>query len=124
MLFCTDVAARGIDIPDLDWIVQYAPPQDPSFFIHRVGRTARAGKKGQSLLFIEPSEKAYIPFTKKRGVPLEEFEMKADEALHAQSLEYLSAVREHCAHDRDFYEESVTAFTADIRVGVGRAREA
>ena len=50
--------------------------------------------------------------------------MKADEALRAQSLEYLSAVREHCAHDRDFYEESVTAFTADIRVSAGRAREA
>ena len=69
MLFCTDVAARGIDIPDLDWIVQYAPPPAPPFFIPRVGRTARAGKKGQSLLFIEPSEKAYIPFTKKRGSP-------------------------------------------------------
>ena len=36
-----------------------------------------------------------------------------------QSLAYLSEIREHCAHDRDFYEESVTAFTADIRVGVG-----
>ena len=74
--------------------MQYAPPQDPSFFIHRVGRTARAGKKGQSLLFIEPSEKAYIPFTKKRGVPLEEFEVKADAALQTQSLAYLSEIRE------------------------------
>lgn len=120
MLFCTDVAARGIDIPDIDWIVQYAPPQDPSFFIHRVGRTARAGKKGQSLLFIEPSEKAYIPFTKKRGVPLVEYEVKADERMHELSLQYLNQIRERCAHDREFYEESVTAFVADIRVYVGR----
>ncbi len=36
-LFCTDVAARGIDLPDVDWIVQYDPPKDPSFFIHRCG---------------------------------------------------------------------------------------
>ncbi len=35
VLCCTDVAARGIDIPDVDWIVQYSPPQDPDFFVHR-----------------------------------------------------------------------------------------
>ena len=35
VLFCTDVAARGIDLPDVDWIVQYDPPKDPSFFVHR-----------------------------------------------------------------------------------------
>lgn len=46
LLVCTDVAARGIDIPDVAWIVQFDPPQDPSYFVHRVGRTARAGKKG------------------------------------------------------------------------------
>jgi ATP-dependent RNA helicase DDX55/SPB4 len=43
VLFCTDVAARGVDIPDVDWIVQMAAPKDPAFFIHRIGRTARAG---------------------------------------------------------------------------------
>jgi superfamily II DNA/RNA helicase len=45
VLFCTDVAARGVDIPDVDWIVQLASPKDPAFFVHRVGRTARAGKR-------------------------------------------------------------------------------
>lgn len=71
VLICTDVAARGIDVPDIDWIIQYTPPQDPAFFVHRVGRTARAGKHGESVLLVEPSESAYIPFTKKRGVPIE-----------------------------------------------------
>lgn len=44
LMFSTDVAARGIDIPDVDWIIQMTAPKDPAFFVHRVGRTARAGE--------------------------------------------------------------------------------
>ncbi len=46
MLLCTDILSRGIDIPDLQWIIQYDPPQHSDSFLHRVGRTARAGKQG------------------------------------------------------------------------------
>jgi ATP-dependent RNA helicase DDX55/SPB4 len=53
VLFTTDVAARGIDIPDVDWIVQLAAPKDPAFFVHRVGRTARAGKNPSFILFLK-----------------------------------------------------------------------
>ena len=135
VLICTDVAARGIDVPDVDWIIQYSPPQDPSFFVHRVGRTARAGKEGQSVLLVEPSEKAYIPFTRKRGVPLttlKEEDIAKDssetdvitdgilsESVHKESLELIESIRKECATDRELYERSVTAFVADIRVGAG-----
>ncbi len=70
VMFSTDVAARGIDIPDVDWIVQLAAPKDPAFFVHRVGRTARAGKKGGALLFITKEEESYIALLRGRGVPL------------------------------------------------------
>ncbi|KAF9591918.1 hypothetical protein IFM89_010276 [Coptis chinensis] len=54
ILLCTDVAARGLDIPGIDWIVQYDPPQDPNVFVHRVGRTARFGRSGRAILFLLP----------------------------------------------------------------------
>lgn len=75
ILFCTDVAARGMDIPGVDLIIQYdrnrvcfhylqiitAPTvDDAKEYIHRVGRTARIGNTGLSLLFLMPHEVQYV----------------------------------------------------------------
>jgi ATP-dependent RNA helicase DDX55/SPB4 len=70
-LFCTDVAARGLDVTDVQWVVQVDAPQDPAFFVHRVGRSARAGKVGQSLIFLTPKEEAYVDFLRMRNIPIE-----------------------------------------------------
>ena len=70
-LFCTDVAARGLDVSNIDWVVQVDAPQDPSQFVHRVGRAARAGRKGSSLLFLTEKEEAYVDLLSNRKVPLE-----------------------------------------------------
>ncbi|TFY78680.1 hypothetical protein EWM64_g5335 [Hericium alpestre] len=85
ILLCTDVAARGLDIPRVDWIVQYDPPDDPRDYIHRVGRTARAGKVGQSLLFLLESELGFLRFLKEAKVPLNEFTFPADRIRNVQS---------------------------------------
>lgn len=71
---CTDVAARGLDIPSVDWIIQFDPPDDPKEYIHRVGRTARAGGKGKALLFLLPSELGFLKYLKQARVPLNEYE--------------------------------------------------
>ncbi len=55
-LVATDVAARGIDVSDLTHVINYALPQDPDSYVHRIGRTGRAGKQGTAITFITPSE--------------------------------------------------------------------
>lgn len=85
-LICTDVAARGLDIPAVDWIVQFDPPDDPRDYIHRVGRTARgASGKGKSLLFLQPSEVGFLKHLKEARVPLVEFEFPEKKILNIQS---------------------------------------
>jgi len=70
VLFCTDVAARGLDLPAVDWIVQYDPPTETAEYVHRVGRTARRGRQGHSILFLLPSEQGYLNVLKNRGITL------------------------------------------------------
>ncbi|TKA57576.1 ATP-dependent RNA helicase HAS1 [Cryomyces minteri] len=85
-LICTDVAARGLDIPSVDWIIQFDPPDDPRDYIHRVGRTARgANGQGKSLMFLQPSEVGFLKHLKEARVPLVEFELPAKKVLNIQS---------------------------------------
>lgn len=92
ILLCTDVAARGLDIPAVDWIIQYDPPDDPRDYIHRVGRTARGGKTGRSLLFLLPSELGFLRFLKVAKVPLNEYTFPPNKIANVQNqLEKLIA---------------------------------
>jgi ATP-dependent RNA helicase DeaD len=56
ILVATDVAARGIDVSDLSHVINFALPHDPEAYVHRIGRTGRAGKEGTAITFITPSE--------------------------------------------------------------------
>ncbi|SMN22727.1 similar to Saccharomyces cerevisiae YMR290C HAS1 ATP-dependent RNA helicase [Maudiozyma saulgeensis] len=86
ILVCTDVAARGLDIPAVDWIVQFDPPDDPRDYIHRVGRTARGTKgKGKSLMFLTPSELGFLRYLKAAKVPLNEYEFPMNKIANVQS---------------------------------------
>lgn len=67
-MFCTDVAARGLDLPLVDWILQYDPPCETTDYVHRVGRTARRGLGGSALIFLLPTEAAYVPLLASHGL--------------------------------------------------------
>ena len=60
ILIATDVAARGLDIPRVNLIVQIEPPRDPESYIHRSGRTARAGNQGVCVTFYDSKTKGLI----------------------------------------------------------------
>ena len=86
ILCCTDVAARGLDIPKVDWIIQYDPPDDPKEYIHRVGRTARGSNgTGKALLFLLPSELSFLKYLKSARVPLNEYEFPISKLAKVQS---------------------------------------
>lgn len=65
ILVATDVAARGIDVNDLTHVVNYNLPQDPEAYVHRIGRTGRAGKHGTAITIVSPKEKRDLLFIQK-----------------------------------------------------------
>ncbi|KAF8766758.1 ATP-dependent RNA helicase DDX18 like protein [Argiope bruennichi] len=71
ILLCTDITARGLDIPLVDWVIQYDPPDDPKEYIHRVGRTARGENgKGRAMVFLRPEETGFIRYLQCSKIPL------------------------------------------------------
>ncbi|KAI3495690.1 hypothetical protein L1887_38036 [Cichorium endivia] len=73
LLLSTDVSARGLDFPKVRCIIQYDSPGEATEYVHRVGRTARLGERGDSLLFLQPIEVDYLQELQKHGVTLTEY---------------------------------------------------
>lgn len=65
VLVCTDVASRGLDLPNVDFVIEYDPPFSKEDHLHRAGRTARAGKEGRAMIFLQPGcEEGYVDILK------------------------------------------------------------
>ncbi|KAL7925730.1 DEAD domain-containing protein [Trichoderma austrokoningii] len=76
-LFATDVVARGIDFPAVDWVIQADCPEDTDTYIHRVGRTARYESNGRAVLFLDPSEEeGMIKKLEQRKIPIQKVHVK------------------------------------------------
>ena len=67
VLFATDIAARGLDIENIDCIINYDLPRSPADYIHRIGRTARAGKSGEAISFIDYETQIHFKLIEKRS---------------------------------------------------------
>jgi ATP-dependent RNA helicase DDX55/SPB4 len=130
-----------LDVPDIEWTIQFDAPVDPSQYIHRVGRSARAGKFGNSLIFLTPKEDSFIDFLRIRKVPINEIgedercspaasivpsfseqkgklQQKPELDQGEEKIEIINVlpkIRQFVLEDRDLLEKGTKAYTSYIR---------
>ncbi|HLB46347.1 MAG TPA: DEAD/DEAH box helicase [Anaerolineales bacterium] len=101
-LVATDVAARGLDIPDLSHVIQYEPPEDLEGYIHRAGRTGRAGATGVAISLVSGVEKFELDRIAKRyTIDLQERPLPSDADVEAAVTERVTALLEARLRERD-----------------------
>ncbi|XP_066967313.1 probable ATP-dependent RNA helicase DDX10 [Macrobrachium rosenbergii] len=111
VLFATDVAARGLDIPAVHWVVQADCPEDVTTYIHRAGRTARYSMAGEALLILTPSEeKAMVANLKTKNIPIEKIFVDANKQ-HSINVKVEIVLTKY----RELKEDAVRAFKAYIK---------
>lgn len=84
-LFATDVVARGLDFPAIDWVVQLDCPEDVATYVHRVGRCARFGRQGKSMLMTLPSETEFITKLEAKHIAIKRLNVKKSKIKNIQS---------------------------------------
>ncbi|KAI0142559.1 ATP-dependent rRNA helicase spb4 [Hypoxylon sp. NC0597] len=115
VLLTTDVAARGLDFPQVDLVVQIDPPSDPKSFLHRCGRAGRAGRKGLSVIFLQPAEGDYIPFLEVRKTPISPLAYPEILVTDAEARETTDQIRETVKKDRALHDKAQKAFVSWVR---------
>ncbi len=116
ILLTTDVAARGLDIPQVDLVIQNDPPSDPKVFLHRCGRAGRAGRKGLSVIFLQPGrEEDYIPFLEVRKTPIALLKRPAITVTDEDAKLVTSKMRKEVLADRALYDKGQRAFVSWVK---------
>ncbi|CAI4038714.1 hypothetical protein SMKI_06G0600 [Saccharomyces mikatae IFO 1815] len=112
VLFTTDVAARGIDIPQVDLVIQLDPPTNSDMFMHRCGRTGRANRVGKAITFLNRGrEEDFVPFMQVKNVELEEVDLK----IKGITANFYEDFKDWILEDRDRFDKGVKAYVAFIK---------
>ncbi|KAI9857490.1 MAG: ATP-dependent rRNA helicase spb4 [Trichoglossum hirsutum] len=116
ILLTTDVAARGLDIPQVDLVVQLDPPADPKAFLHRCGRAGRAGRRGLSVIFLQPGrEEGYIPFLEVRKTPVAPLKTPTLQVSGADAEAATTTMRNLVLADRALHDKGQRAFVSWVK---------
>ncbi|CAG0887160.1 unnamed protein product [Cyprideis torosa] len=111
LMISTDVAARGLDFPAVDWVLQMDCPEDVNEYIHRVGRTARSNRRGNSLLILTESEKKFVDCLRSRKIPIKERQMNEATMLRIAGGKLQSLL----AADPELKDRARRAFVAYVK---------
>ncbi|XP_036114067.1 probable ATP-dependent RNA helicase DDX10 [Molossus molossus] len=111
VLFATDIAARGLDFPAVNWVLQFDCPEDANTYIHRAGRTARYKEDGEALLILLPSEeKGMMQQLLQKKVPVKEIKINPEKLIDVQKK-----LESFLAQDQDLKERAQRCFVSYIR---------
>ncbi|XP_054934779.1 probable ATP-dependent RNA helicase DDX10 isoform X2 [Physeter macrocephalus] len=111
VLFATDLAARGLDFPAVNWVLQFDCPEDANTYIHRAGRTARYKEDGKALLILLPSEeKGMVHQLLQKKVPVKEIKINPEKLIDIQKK-----LESFLAQDQDLKERAQRCFVSYIR---------
>ncbi|KAK2532995.1 hypothetical protein Q9966_007869 [Columba livia] len=111
VLFATDIAARGLDFPAVNWVIQFDCPEDANTYIHRVGRTARYKEGGEALLVLLPSEeKGMVEQLAQRKVPVTEIKINPEKLTDIQKR-----LQAFLAQDQELKDKAQRCFVSYLR---------
>ncbi|KAI9727012.1 MAG: ATP-dependent RNA helicase dbp4 [Cirrosporium novae-zelandiae] len=119
-LFATDVVARGLDFPAVDWVIQLDCPEDADTYVHRVGRTARYERNGRAVIFLDPSEEeGMLKRLEHKKVPIERINIRQKKQQSIKNL-----LQNMCFKDPELKYLGQKAFISYVRsVHVQRDKE-
>jgi len=118
LLLTTDVAARGLDIPSVDLVIQLDPPSDPKTFLHRCGRAGRAGRRGLAVTFLNAGkEEDYIEFLRIRQTPISPLTspMMDETDLETDAERFTTKMRKEILRDRALHDKAQKAFVSWVQ---------
>ncbi|VDM36889.1 unnamed protein product [Toxocara canis] len=116
IMLCTDVMSRGIDISDIDCVIQFDIPRQSSWFVHRSGRCGRNGRGGKSLLLLTPEEEAYVNFVQSyEKVSLKQIKIPTLNAAKAEQIRQRITVSEAANQQQQALLERVDQIVTAIR---------
>lgn len=115
ILLTTDVLARGIDIPEIDLVVQLDVPSQPKDFIHRCGRTGRAGRRGMAITFLnQGSEEDYVKYLDLQGTKVEAYPGNIS-VTDEEAAETIEQIRQTVLQKRELHDRAAKAFVSWVQ---------
>ena len=122
ILLTTDLSARGIDVPDIDIIIQFDPPKNEDSYIHKAGRTARVGNTGVSIIFLLEEELSFVNYMKQKFIFIEEMpypfkseEKNENEVDQIGDISILKCIKDINISDKWIYDKAVNTFISFLR---------